>query len=575
MPGQVIEGHAKLESDCKSCHVRFNKAAQSGLCKDCHKEVKADLRAGQGYHGRIDERPCKECHSDHLGRAADILGLDEDAFDHGKTDFRLGGKHADAKCESCHPKGKKHRAAPGKCVDCHRKDDVHKDALGPDCANCHDDRDWKKARFDHAKTKFPLLDKHEAVACKDCHVQNRYKNLPMACVSCHRKDDTHKGRFGDKCETCHDAADWKKSRFDHQRDGKWPLKGKHAETKCDACHKVNPYQVKGDTACLACHRKDDTHKGALGKDCGSCHNERSWKDTRFDHDKTKFKLLGKHNEVECALCHPDSRYKGVPQTCYGCHKALDDGRLPKGASPTAKPGHKGRYGEKCESCHRESKWSDLRFDHDRDTKYPLEGKHRKVACDDCHQGNLYRDKLKTDCVACHREDDRKKGHKGALGDACQNCHDAREWKVARFDHLRSRFPLTGAHVRTDCGKCHEGLDYRAAPEACGGCHQKEDPHKRHLGDACERCHNTRDWKIWDFDHDRETRFKLDGGHLRIRCEACHRQAGAEIRSLPLTCESCHGHDDIHEGAFGRRCDRCHLTTRFKEVRPGPLPPKAD
>ena len=40
-PGQVIHGHAKLENDCKQCHVRFDRKAQSGLCTDCHKEVGA------------------------------------------------------------------------------------------------------------------------------------------------------------------------------------------------------------------------------------------------------------------------------------------------------------------------------------------------------------------------------------------------------------------------------------------------------------------------------------------------------------------------------------------------------
>ena len=43
-PGKVIEGHAKVEGDCKRCHVRFDRAAQDGLCMDCHKEVGQDMR---------------------------------------------------------------------------------------------------------------------------------------------------------------------------------------------------------------------------------------------------------------------------------------------------------------------------------------------------------------------------------------------------------------------------------------------------------------------------------------------------------------------------------------------------
>jgi Zn finger protein HypA/HybF involved in hydrogenase expression len=40
MPGEVIEGHIKLEAECKECHVRFDKAAQTKLCMNCHKSMK-------------------------------------------------------------------------------------------------------------------------------------------------------------------------------------------------------------------------------------------------------------------------------------------------------------------------------------------------------------------------------------------------------------------------------------------------------------------------------------------------------------------------------------------------------
>ena len=44
MPGKVIAGHAKFEQECANCHVKFDKAAQDGLCLDCHKEVARDVR---------------------------------------------------------------------------------------------------------------------------------------------------------------------------------------------------------------------------------------------------------------------------------------------------------------------------------------------------------------------------------------------------------------------------------------------------------------------------------------------------------------------------------------------------
>ena len=66
----------------------------------------------------------------------------------------------------------------------------------------------------------------------------------MACVSCHRKDDKHKGRFGDKCQTCHNAKAWDDVLFDHDRDTKYALRGKHRQAKCDSCHTGNLYRDK-------------------------------------------------------------------------------------------------------------------------------------------------------------------------------------------------------------------------------------------------------------------------------------------------------------------------------------------
>src|SRR5512135_1123335 len=82
MPGAVIQGHAKLESACKNCHVPLDRSAQPRLCLDCHKHVASDVRSGSGYHGRIKERECRSCHTEHKGRAAKIVVLAEKTFDH-------------------------------------------------------------------------------------------------------------------------------------------------------------------------------------------------------------------------------------------------------------------------------------------------------------------------------------------------------------------------------------------------------------------------------------------------------------------------------------------------------------
>ena len=76
-PGPVIQGHAKVEDECKSCHVRFDRKAQDRLCMDCHKEVGQDVRGKLGFHGRIKPQPCRDCHTDHKGRDAHIVELDK------------------------------------------------------------------------------------------------------------------------------------------------------------------------------------------------------------------------------------------------------------------------------------------------------------------------------------------------------------------------------------------------------------------------------------------------------------------------------------------------------------------
>ncbi|QID17410.1 cytochrome C [Nitrogeniibacter mangrovi] len=547
MPGELIAGHAKLEANCENCHVRFKKKEQDRLCRDCHKPIRADIAAKRGYHGRLKPQPCRNCHTDHEGRNARIVHLDTKTFDHHLTDYALAGKHTTVKCTSCHLPGKKHRDAPGQCVDCHRKDDTHKGGLGPKCADCHDARDWKRTRFDHDTTDFKLRGGHTQPACTDCHANNRFKDTPTQCVACHRDDDPHKGRYGEKCASCHQDSDWKRLSFDHDRDTRYDLIGRHAQVKCDSCHTGSLYRDKLATRCVSCHRSDDPHKGALGEQCENCHAEWSWKRTRFDHAKTDFPLLGKHLNTQCESCHKTARYKDAPTRCVACH--ADDDK------------HKKRFGDKCDSCHGADDWKTIRFDHDRDTQYPLRARHRQVTCESCHTGFLYEVKLEQTCVSCHKTDD---VHKGQLGARCDQCHAEDDWKRTGFDHGRSRFPLLGRHQVARCADCHKAATYRDAPTACVSCHREDDVHKQTLGPKCESCHNARDWRLWDFDHDK-TDFRLDGAHRKVRCSGCHRQPVDKAITLATSCVSCHAGDDVHEGAFGKRCERCHVSERFTDV----------
>jgi hypothetical protein len=485
MPGKIIEAHAKLETECSNCHVRLNPAGQSQLCADCHKDVGADIRDKRGYHGRLAASSCRSCHTDHRGRGANIVKLDPAGFDHGKTDFLLQGKHKGVACASCHARGVKHSKAPSDCVSCHRKDDRHKGNLGARCEACHSAASWSQASFDHAKTKFTLENKHAQAKCDACHAGERFAGTPKSCVSCHRKDDAHRGNLGESCDRCHKDAGWKPSGFRHDRDAHFPLRDSHATLSCQSCHTVSPFKVKTATKCVSCHLKDDKHKGALGQKCESCHGERKWSQPRFDHERdTRFALKDKHHEVKCESCHrPGAGKIEWPTRCAACH-AEDDQRK----------GHKGRLGEKCESCHTEQGWSLTKFQHNRDTRYPLVEKHQAVKCTQCHQAPLYREKTPSTCASCHHKDD---VHKGNLGASCDKCHSERGWKFTRFEHDKdTSFKLEGAHASVSCKSCHSTRDdeHFTPGKTCQACHVKDDVHFKSFGQACQDCHNAVNWK---------------------------------------------------------------------------------
>jgi len=269
---------------------------------------------------------------------------------------------------------------------------------------------------------------------------------------------------------------------------------------------------------------------------------------RFDHDKTRYPLRGKHADTECKSCHKSPVFKEAPMNCIGCHQKDDK--------------HKGRFGEACGDCHTERDWKESRFDHDK-SRFPLLGKHRPAKCESCHRDANFK-QTPVDCLSCHRKEDK---HDGTLGPKCADCHNERSWKDSvRFDHGRTRFPLLGRHAPVACVKCHETPRYKEVKTQCVECHDKEDVHKRRLGTRCADCHNARDWKIWDFNHDRRTKFALDGKHRPLKCESCHTRAVDDKPTLPTACVSCHRADDAHDGAYGPLCERCHVDSSFKQIK---------
>ena len=486
MPGKLTVAHMKYEEQCSLCHDRSDRNRQTALCLDCHKDVANDLRQQRGFHGQltgIADSQCRACHSEHLGREADIVKFSREQFDHARTSYPLRATHANVPCESCHLAQKRWRDAPTECVGCHGKQEPHEGKLGRDCAACHDTATWRHVSYDHGKTSFPLRDRHAQIQCAACHFGNHYRDTPKECGTC--------------------------------------------------------------------HEPDDVHRGARGIKCGECHNTQSWKNSKFDHLKeTGFALQGIHDHLTCNECHRSGNFKEhLPKDCFGCHRAQD--------------AHAERFGRACEHCHGNEKWTPATFDHARDTRWPLEGDHRQVPCHDCHTGNVATQKLPTACLSCHRPND---VHAGKLGRDCAQCHTPAGWRASvRFDHDLTHFPLVGLHVAVPCEQCHATRQYRDVGHVCFDCHRNDDAHHGSLGKDCARCHSPNGWKVWQFDHGKETGFALGGAHAKLACESCHRRPPDQVK-LKQDCLSCHQKDDVHLGQYGRQCDRCHGTLTFKGAR---------
>jgi len=386
-PGALASAHARFEARCQSCHQSFKKEAQSGLCLGCHKPVAADIAARTGFHGRnrqIVGATCSSCHTDHIGRGGKLVRFDAAAFNHTLTDYPLKGGHQRVACASCHKPGAKFRAAPTACASCHAAKDPHKGKLGPGCASCHNETDWKDVRFNHASTGFPLAGAHARPACLTCHADKTFQGASSACASCHGRDDAHKGTLGTSCANCHGPVAWKPARFDHDRTG-FPLGGAHARASCDSCHAQGRYRGT-PPACIGCHRDKDVHAGRFGAACADCHTASAWKVTRFDHGRTGFGLTGGHAALTCGACHgpAPAREPARPTDCASCH-ATDDI-------------HKGGNGTVCQQCHQPTSWKAATFDHDRQTRFPLTGAHGGIVCATCHKLPPREARLGTACI---------------------------------------------------------------------------------------------------------------------------------------------------------------------------------
>jgi hypothetical protein len=148
---------------------------------------------------------------------------------------------------------------------------------------------------------------------------------------------------------------------------------------------------------------------------------------------------------------------------------------------------------------------------------------------------------------------------------------------ALFDHSKTIFPLTGAHVSVACATCHVNKVYAGLPTSCGNavCHLKDynattNPAHASAGFPldCTTCHTTTAWSPSTFAHDPYFPISAGSHHAPGRwtlCADCHPSA---TDFSQFACITCHAHqpqssvDGEHSGVSGysynsAACYRCH------------------
>jgi hypothetical protein len=306
--------------------------------------------------------------------------------------------------------------------------------------------------------------------------------------------------------------------------------------------------LEGMTKCSSCH---DFGAGSRGFRCLECHQEIKQRlDTHSGFHSRAFKAST--GEADCARCHAE---------------------------------HNGRTFQLI----RQDRQS---FNHAEQTGFALQGKHRELKCETCHNEKKMNPVVRKvirltdanrsflglgrDCLSCHEDH-----HQGQLGTDCTKCHSLTAWKpLPGFNHTQTSFPLTGLHQKVMCEECHgphpgqATVRLKGLATTCNSCHS--DPHRGAFRqvtgsatrDSCETCHTTGGWKNNHpgngFEHP-VNQFALKGKHLQLSCDKCHKTTDFSKPIPHDRCGDCH--EDPHKSQFARRtpgsdCSSCHVEIGF-------------
>lgn len=582
-PGDLAAVHEREpqldgSTGCTECHGDRRQSALANSCATCHRDIQGQIASRTGLHGSLpkeDAESCGRCHGEHKGKdfrpvnrlSFALAGIqDSSVYAHETISFLLSGKHLQVECSRCHgeaeaavlPKGaKRFLGLDQTCSRCHK--DVHEGAYGPQCQTCHgQEQPFKNVpKFQHPDA-FPLTGGHAGVACASCHAPGTLQGRPSAepvtvraCTACHRSP--HGDEFLSRI--------------------------------------AQPISLAPKDSCVRCHTAE---QGTfLGPHATI---------TRKQHAAVGFPLTPPHHQVQCQACHAEYG-KAIPGDPVDAYHQRYPGRSPDDCRSCHQDPHRGEFeigtfkGRDCLSCHSRQAFQPAEFDMTKhDEVFRLEGRHRKLRCDECHKKTEasgprdYRG-VPVDCRSCHQDPHGGQFDKALyLGNDCRVCHTQASWRPPTFTtamHAKTPFALTGAHLGTTCNRCHADVDaagkpcprkFSGVPGTCVSCHKDvhqgafdgpERPVEVAGRKDCERCHATDSFRALTaktFDHPLWTGFALNGAHAKVECGACHgRSAVADAAGRTLgfaagkTCQSCHS--DPHAGQFGPTatvdCAKCH------------------
>ncbi len=264
------------------------------------------------------------------------------------------------------------------------------------------------------------------------------------CVACHAAKDIHQGRLGTSCAECHSPA---------------TLDGRHHRPRPDAlCSRRTArrggVRVLPRRSALDGDRPDLPQLPRRGRSARRAVPRRLRRLPRGD------RLEGRHlrpcpdaaspwtvahAKPACAACHADGRYVGTPTSCVGCHAGDDQ--------------HRGAFGTDCASCHTTDDLGgrDVR---PRQVVVPADRRppQRDLPEVPCRRGRTRERRRPAPPVT-----PKPASHGSAFGSSCASCHTTKAWLPASFDHARSSFPLTGAHLQRDLPEvpCRRGVQGNA------------------------------------------------------------------------------------------------------------------